>query len=242
MSTFTSFKTLIPILNPFSWDHSITKFESMIHGGFQAWQLCHPILGKPLLTSAINFFYNLWLFVMFAVLYWQAFSLFDSRLRMQFFLSFSLSWIILGTVIAILFSSAGPCYYDRVVERDNIYKPLIEYLIFVKNSYPVWALETQEMLWKAYKNSKITIGSGISAMPSMHVSMVCLFTLVGCRHNRQIGMMFVLYAIIIMFGSVHLGWHYAIDGYVAIFGTLLIWFCVGLFINKYFYLKSYISA
>ena len=118
MVTFTSFKTLIPIINPFSWDHSIAKPEAMIHGGYQAWQLCHSIFVKPFLTSAINFSYNLWLFVMFAVLYWQAFSLFDSRSRVKFFLSFSLSRIILCTVISILFSSAGPCYYDRIVGCD----------------------------------------------------------------------------------------------------------------------------
>lgn len=27
----------------------------------------------------------------------------------------------------------------------------------------------------------------------------------------------------ILFGSVYLGWHYAVDGYVAIIGVLLIW-------------------
>lgn len=231
MSSFTSFKTLIPIINPFSWDPAFAKFDAMIHGGFQAWQLCQPIFGMPFLTTVINFSYNLWLFVMLAVLYWQAFSLRDSRLRMQFILSFTLSWVLLGTVAAILFSSAGPCYYGRVVEGDNIFQPLMEYLILAHKSSPVWALDTQEMLWKAYKNSKISLGGGISAMPSMHVSMAFLFTLIGWRNNRPIGIMFSIYAIIIMIGSVHLGWHYAIDGYVVILGTLLIWHCVGLFIN-----------
>jgi hypothetical protein len=31
------------------------------------------------------------------------------------------------------------------------------------------------------------------------------------------------YAVIIFIGSVHLGWHYAIDGYLGIAGTWLIW-------------------
>ena len=231
MSTVTSFKTLIPVINPFSWDFAFAKFDAMIHGGYQVWQLCQPIFGHHLLTSVLNFFYNLWLFVMFGVLYWQTFSLRDLRLRMQFFLTYTISWVLLGTIAAVIFSSAGPCYYDRVVEGNNIYKPLMEYLNVAKKSSPVWALDTQEMLWRNYKDSKIDLGSGISAMPSMHMSMVFLFALVGWQSNRPFRIIFSSYVIIIMIGSVHLGWHYAIDGYVAILGTLLIWHCVGWFIN-----------
>lgn len=231
MSTFTSFKSLIPIINPFSWDSAFAKFETIIHGGFQAWQLLQPILGNHFLTSGLNVFYNLWLFVMFEVLYWQIFSLCDLRLRMQFFLSYLLAWILLGTIAATIFSSAGPCYYDRVVKGDNIYQPLMEYLNEAKKSSFVWALDTQDMLWKAYKENKIELGSGISAMPSMHVSMALLFALLGWRKNRLFGIMFSVYVAIIMVGSVHLGWHYAIDGYAAILGTLLIWRFVGWFLN-----------
>ena len=229
MSTFTSFKTLI--INSFSWDSTFAKFDPMIHGGFQAWQLCQPILGHHFLTTGINIFYNLWFFVMFAVLYWQTFSLRDVRLRMQFFLSYLLSFILLGTIAATIFSSAGPCYYDKVVKGDNIYQPLMEYLTEANKSSPVWAIGTQEKLWKAYKENKTELGSGISAMPSMHVTMAFLFALLGWRKNRLIGIMLGIYTIIILMGSVHLGWHYAIDGYAAILGTLLIWHCVGWFIN-----------
>jgi hypothetical protein len=231
MSTFTSFKTLIPIMNPFSWDTAFAKFDEMIHGGFQAWQLYQPILGNHVLTSGLNVFYNLWVFVMFGVLYWQTFSLSDLKLRMQFFLSYLLAWVLLGTIAATIFSSAGPCYYGRVVDGDNIYQPLMEYLNVSKKSSFVWALDTQKVLWKAYKDKKIELGCGISAMPSMHVAMAFLFALVGWRKNRLIGIMFSAYVIIIMLGSVHLGWHYAIDGYAAILGTLLIWRFVGWFLN-----------
>ena len=232
MSTFTSFKSLIPILNAFSWDSVFAKLDAMIHGGFQAWQLCQPIFGNYFLTSGLNLFYNLWLFVMFEVLYWQAFSLCDLRLRMQFFLSYLLAWILLGTIAATIFSSAGPCYYGKVVKGDDIYQPLMEYLNSAKQSSFVWALDTQEKLWKAYNENKTELGSGISAMPSMHVAMAFLFALLGWRKNRLIGIVFSAYVIIIMIGSVHLGWHYAIDGYAAILGTLLIWHCVGWFLNS----------
>ena len=56
ISAFTAFKTLIPIMNPYSWDQTFAEIDKMIHGGYQAWQLLQPILGHPLLTSIINFF------------------------------------------------------------------------------------------------------------------------------------------------------------------------------------------
>lgn len=228
MSAFTVFKNIIPIMNPYSWDPKFAKIDVMIHGGYQAWQLLQPIFGYPLLTSIINFFYNLWIFVMLFVLYWQAFSLSNLKLRMQFFISFVLAWAVLGTGLATLFSSAGPCYYDKIVMSNDIYQPLMKYLNNAQKFFPIWALNTQEMLWKSYESNKIGLGSGISAMPSMHLSTSILFTLVGWRSNRLLGVLFSIFAVVIMLGSVLLAWHYAIDGYAAILFTLLIWYTVGI--------------
>jgi hypothetical protein len=223
MSAFTSFKTMIPVINPFSWDYRLARWDAIVHGGVQPWRLIQPIVGHPLFTSTINFFYNLWFFVMFGVLFWQIVSLKNTRLRMQFLLTFILLWILIGTFAAIVFSSGGPCYYGRLVEGKDIYQPLMEYLRSVKESYPVWALRTQEMLWQSYKNGGVGQVTGISAMPSMHVSIAFLFAIVGWKTNRIIGIGFGLFAVLIMIGCVHLGWHYAIDGYVAIVCTWLIW-------------------
>lgn len=227
MSTFSSFKSLIPLINPFSWDPVFAKIDGIIHGGVHVWEIYHPLLGTPIITSALNFLYNIWFLIFFGVLYWQVFSLRDPRLRMQYLLSCILSWVLIGTVAASIFSSAGPCYYGRIIDGDNIYQPLMEYLSVAKESYPVWALNTQENLWESYKQSKTSLGSGISAMPSMHVSMAVLFALVGWRSNRITGIILSFYAVIIMIGSVHLGWHYAVDGYVSIIGTLFIWYFMG---------------
>jgi hypothetical protein len=233
ISVFTSFKTMIPFINPYSWDTVFVEWDAVLHGGVQPWQLLQPFLGSPSVTSIINFFYNLWFFVMYGVLLWQAFSLRDLRGRMQFFLTFIGCWSLLGNLAATLFSSVGPCYYGRATGLIDPFQPLMAYLWAANESFPVWSLNVQEMLWETHENGGIGFGSGISAMPSVHVSMAFLFAVVGWRNGRVLGIGFTVFAVLIVIGSVHLGWHYAIDDYAAIVGTWLIWRAVGWLLDRH---------
>jgi hypothetical protein len=61
----------------------------------------------------------------------------------------------------------------------------------------------------------------------MHVAMATLFALLCWRVRRWLGVIMTIFALVIMIGSVHLAWHYAIDGYVGASGILLIWCLVG---------------
>ncbi len=197
------------------------------------WQWLHTIVGSPIISSGINFFYHLWFFVMYAIFFWQAFSLRTPLLRMRFLLSFVGIWILVGTVCAIGLSSAGPCYYGRITGLNDPFKPLLEYLYATNKMFPILALDVQERLWKNYTGGGLGLGSGITAMPSMHVATSTLFALLGWRVNRALGIILTIFLVIIMIGSVHLGWHYAIDGYVAIIGTWLVWLSTGWLLNRY---------
>ena len=108
----------------------------------------------------------------------------------------------------------------------------MNYLINAKEYFPIWALNAQKMLWEAYENNEINLGGGISAMPSLHVATSFLFALVGWRYHRMLGVALSVFALIIMIGSVHLAWHYAIDGYFSIIFTAVIWHIVGYFLSK----------
>ena len=70
-------------------------------------------------------------------------------------------------------------------------------------------------------------GTGISAMPSLHVAIATLCALFAWRCGPRAGMLMSVYAAIIFLASIHLGWHYAIDGYVSIVSTVLLWGAVG---------------
>lgn len=227
-SAFTSLKFMIPGINPFSWDTWFANLDNTIHGGIDPWRLLHPLLGQPYATLLVNLVYNMWLLILYLVLYWQLFSLKNPALRMRFFYAFILTWIINGTILAILFSSAGPCYYDLIAGSDR-FMPLMEYLLRVSPWYdPIWSLDTQLRLWDNYVADDMGVGAGISAMPSVHVATAFLFMLLGFATKRLFWkVVSTVYFLLIMVGSVHLAWHYAADGYLAILVTAGVWILTG---------------
>lgn len=227
VSVFTSIKIMIPQVNPFDWDPTFAEWDRLLHGGVHPWELLQPLLGHPIVTNFLNIIYHLWFFVLYGVVCWQAFARRDPRLRMQFFLSMLLAWSLLGSLAATIFASVGPCYYGYWIEGPDPYAPLMAYLRAADEIYPVWALTVQDVLWQGYLSGRLEEGVGVSAMPSMHIAAVMLNVLFGWRVNRALGWAFTVFALLTFLGSVHLGWHYAIDGYAAVLGTLAIWWGVG---------------
>jgi hypothetical protein len=230
---FTGMKDMIPVLNPYSWDQTFATLDAAIHGGRHPWQLLHPVIAYPLVTSIINVSYNFWVPVMIFVFFWQALTLHFPHIRLQFLLSFFFTWIIAGQVLATFFSSAGPCYYAAVTGiNDTPYDTLMAYLRQANESYPVWAIKTQEMLWQSYSEKKLMLGSGISAMPSLHVSVAFLMMLLARQWGRSYNFFLTLYFVMILLGSVHLAWHYAVDAYFAIPITYGLWRFSGFVVHR----------
>lgn len=225
--TFTVMKAAIPFLAPFSWDVAFEEWDRWLHAGYAPWELLYPLLGGPRPTQVLNWGYNAWLVVLNLVWVWQAFSLRNARQQLQFFMSFVLGWVLLGSAAAMVFSSAGPCFFGRATGFADPYAPLMAHLATVNQTHTLWALNVQEKLWELYATSELGLGAGISAMPSIHVASATLFALIGWRTYRWLGIALTFYAVTIMIGSVHLGWHYAIDGYAGAAGMCAIWWLVG---------------
>ena len=232
LSVFTGFKTMIGVVNPFAWDAAFAAWDRWLHFGRHPWEILHPVLAFPWVTSAINIVYNFWLVVLYLVLFWQAFTARDLRLRMQFFLTFVLTWALLGSLLATLLSSGGPVYYGRLTGLADPFVPLMDYLHAANEVGVVWAVKVQDGLWQAHLAGTYDLGRGISAMPSIHVSAAVLFALLAWRVDRRLGIAFTIYAAVIMIGSVHLAWHYAIDGYLSALLTVLIWRLCGWWVAR----------
>jgi len=226
IETFTFTKVNIPAINPFEWDIYFMELDRWMHFGYQPWEILQPVLGYAPVTFLINLNYNTWFIVMWTIFIWQAFANQPSALRLQFFIAFLLIWSIGGSIFAIYFSSAGPAFYEGLNLAPNPYKELMAYLYQVNETLPIWALNTQEMLWTSY-TSKEGLVAGISAMPSMHNASAVLFALLGWKVSRAHGIALTIFAVLIFLGSIHLGWHYAVDGYFAIVLAVVIWWISG---------------
>jgi hypothetical protein len=229
LSTFWAFKKVLPVFSPFVWDPSMMGLDRAVHFGTDPWALLQPILGQPAITLLLDRLYYLWFIFIPLMIAWQGWSP-NRRLRLQFLLTYALCWILLGTVLAYWLSSAGPCYYGLVEAGSDPFAPLMAYLYGVHAQVPLNALQVQEWLWSGYAGPGPF--EGISAMPSLHVALPVLYALVGFRVNRWLGVGFVIYAFLILLGSVHLGWHYAIDGYVSVLAVIAIWKLVGYFLDR----------
>jgi hypothetical protein len=228
MPAFLAFKQSIPDMNPFSWDLKFMEWDRLIHFGMHPFEWLQMVIGRPIITHIIDLVYFAWIHAMWMTVVWQSWH--GSRatpFRSQFLLSFALCWIVLGTVLAVLLSSAGPVYFGDVTGLPSPYTPLLDYLNRVDMLYEIRALRIQEFLWIAYTDPGATILAGISAMPSLHVAIAVLMVLLAFRVNRVLGFMYAAFATLILVGSVHLAWHYAIDGYFSLIAVLLIWSAAG---------------
>lgn len=232
INVFGTWKLAIPRLHPFSWDARLSALDKTIHFGRQPWEWLRPALENVTATNILDFTYYTWLPLLAIVCAWQAWSP-RRELRLRFFLTFVLVWIVLGDLMAGLLSSAGPPYWDQVVGGPNPYRGLFDHLLLMREQLPLSTLLVQEGLWKHYVRATQNPYTGISAMPSIHVAMTVLYALVGWRTWRPLGVFFACYGVAILLGSVHLGWHYAVDGYVSIIGVLALWYVTGVVLKRW---------
>ena len=215
-STFQSLKRGIPA---FLWDDWLSRIDVALHR-VPPWTLWLP--GEPVMrfidfTYIRGWFMSVGMFVVW--LSWTS----RRELRTRALVSTILVWILGGSVLAWAFSSAGPCYYDRIVAGDNPYSALTARI----EAQKLFAGDAQRVLWGLRTDGIVTPTSGISAMPSMHVTMGVLMAIVMWHRSRAIGLILALYAGLVQIGSVVLGWHYAIDGYVGAGVAAFCWWGAG---------------
>lgn len=235
---FADMKPLIPTFNPYSWDERFMRLDRLLHFGHDPWRLLDPFLGHPLVTQWINYIYNIWYIIMFSFWIgasWSTKTHKDHALNRswerQFLLSFVLCWIIGGMMIATVYSSMGPAFYDLIDPINNPYSVQIAKLDNIHNTHTLWAVDTQALLRETFLNEIAGELSGISAMPSIHNATSTLFMLAAYRINKKFGHLMLVFMTCILFGSVHLAWHYAVDAYLGILIALILWKLTGILIQ-----------
>jgi hypothetical protein len=209
LASSMAWKRAIPTWRGFNWDAALHRWDQALIGLI-------PILPGWLLVP-LDAFYGSFFVLFPAMVLWYAWRP-DGRSR-RFLTAVALAWVGLGVVAATAFASAGPCYYGEVTGDPTPYASLLQAL----GRQPLLATELQRGLWGAYEGGLVWMGSGISAFPSMHVAIPALYALAAERWR----VMWWGLVGITWFGSVALGWHYAIDGLAGILGAWGCWWLAG---------------
>lgn len=234
MATFNAFKQLVLIEAGFQHDALFAAADRALFLGHDPWVLTHALFGGPLGTWLIDKAYHGWFVAMSLGVIVCAFLPARSwRLRTQYLLSYLGVWIGIGSVLAFLLPAAGPCFY-HVFLGGAEFLPLLDRLAADQVALQTWlpgdgysALANQARLLAAHGSDTLKMGAGISAMPSVHNALSALFALAAFRIDRRAGWAMTGYAVLIWIGSIHLGWHYAIDGIVSIALTIALWKAMG---------------
>jgi len=217
-AAFTALKHKIPEYVPFFADRILADIDRTMHF-VDPWVIAHQILPGGL-SGMLGFLYGPYWFIQWiGVIVLMAFSRNDA-LRATYLTAFTVSFAFLSTVARTSMNSAGPIFYDRLLGGIR-FEPLIQVLETEPGGRS--ALSIADYLWASYRDQTAVFGGGISAMPSLHVAVAFLNALLSSKVHPVLGILGWGYAAIVMFGSVYLGWHYAVDGYLSIAFVLVVW-------------------
>lgn len=221
MGVFTSVKTMLTDVVPFFADRYLADLDRLLHGR-DPWLYAIAVV-PPQLTLALEaLYFGVWGLLlsgsMLAVLLLPRLR----EVRSQYVWTALVIWPLLGNVIAGAAMSAGPVFYDRIL-GDARFEGVVAHMV-QHSRYQEWA---HAYLWKFYISGEAGAGAAISAFPSMHLANATLLVLLASRVRRWLMWAAAIYCGLILFGSVYLGWHYAVDGYFSIAATVLIWKVVG---------------
>lgn len=222
LAAFTTAKTGIPFIVGFGWDQLWTDFDQLIFG-VDPWTVTHQYIGLGG-TAWLAFTYTIvWGLVLalsqtFVVLFGSR------RLIVTLYSTMLLTWLVGGWLVAFCFSAAGPVFahlFDPSLQPRFEDLRLSLAMLLPRDSM---ILGTQNYLASAVQQTVAVKGGGISAMPSMHLG-VCSVYVFASRGTRWFHPALILWAVIFI-GSIHFGYHYAVDGIVAALIAALCWFAV----------------
>jgi len=224
LTSFTAFKQKILPTAGFGLDFAFGEIDRMLFFGMDPWRITHAIVPGHWGTLFLDYLYAGWITLVVGGVLLSPW--YHSVLRRRYLLTFVAIFVIQGTLLAYMLPAAGPCYYQHFhgsSEYAELMSRLYAQASLLGGREGLMALSGQEMLLSGHRGDDSWFAGGISAMPSLHNALAVLLACLGFNVHRRLGWILAVYAGLIWIASIHLGWHYAIDGIVGAAVTMLIW-------------------
>lgn len=202
---FMWMKPLLNYLVPFTADPALAQIDNALFLGHDPWTL----VSWMSFPAAGIIYHPAWFVMMILALLMTAAKP-PSAERSAVLLGYFVLWSLVGPAIHTLVPAAGPIFYERMG-----YGPRFAALDGGPETRAV-----ADYLWTIYSTGSFGAGSGISAMPSMHVT-ISSWTVIAFNFfaPRWRGVAIFAWAVIFLM-SIALGWHYACDGIVGAIAAL----------------------
>ncbi|NBE07144.1 phosphatase PAP2 family protein [Paragemmobacter ruber] len=215
---FHMIKVCIPQITVFWADDAFARLDRVLHGNQDAFFLYHGLLGEVIPNAAVvTAYFPVWLTIAYvypAIV--AAFEPNEARAMHHIRLHF-ISWVMLGTVVALIFASAGPIYVALLTGADDF--AYLDAFLQADQAAFAGVIHLQMELWTEHSTG--ALGSGISAFPSLHVAAATLPVVWMVERFGRYGLISALFPAVIQYGSVLTGFHYAVDGYASVIVVVL---------------------
>lgn len=213
-SGFTLIKTSMPYITPFYADVALAQWDNLLHGGVDPWVFTHAMAEYLPMEWLIPFYLHIWVWPAICLPVIIAATDQDSGRRARTMVLYGMAWVLIGNVVALAGMSGGPVYFDRLYGGDR-FGDLTAAIAQTPAISGYFGL-IQDDLWMAFVTSEQSIGSGISAFPSVHLSIAMVAALYLWERAWLLGVIGAGFVLVILFLSIYSGYHYALDGYVSI--------------------------
>jgi hypothetical protein len=220
--SFSLVKKSIPYMVPFYADPFLAELDRLIHGGADPWVWIYSWQNWVPLDELVISYFVLWapLAIGFPIL--LALLETDQDRLLRYAIIYIFSWVFIGNFLALIGSSVGPVYYDRLFATDRFLE--LNEMLDVHFPSGTFLGDLQRWLWESYAENLQVFGSGISAFPSVHVSTSFVVVLYAIERSRYLILPACIFLLSIFILSIFTGFHYAVDGYASLIIIAIFWF------------------
>ncbi len=223
-SGFTLLKNTMPFVTSYFSDPFFAGLDRALHFGVDPWAIAHQLAAYLPTEIMLNSYLAVWGLPALALPVIVAISDGDRTRSMRTLVLYVVGWLFVGNVLAFAGLSVGPVYYDRLHGGERF----AELTQALQSSGVTGSIigQVQQSLWDIYNGQSASIGSGISAFPSVHVAMATVTAIYMVERSKWLLPLAIVFLSSIIFVSVFTGYHYAVDGYASIIIIFGLWWAL----------------